>query len=223
MKLITEMSEDIQVHLVEATSTGGKKQFVIEGIFLQGSIPNRNGRRYPQDVLESEVNRYVSEKVSKNRAYGELGHPAGPQINLERVSHIITDLKREGNNYLGKATITEGTPYGAIVKGLLESGANLGVSSRGLGSLREGRDGIMEVQTDFRLATAADIVADPSAPDAFVKGIMEGVEWVCQNGVWKQSSIDEARVTINRSIKTKKSAVREEVAIKLFERFMKTL
>jgi hypothetical protein len=221
MRLITEMNEDVKVELVEDTSDGGKKKFMIEGIFLQGGIKNRNGRVYPHGILEAEVNRYINEKVSKARAYGELGHPSGPQINLERVSHLIQSLKSDGKgNYIGKAVVTEGTPYGALVKGLLESGAQLGVSSRGLGSLRN-RNGIMEVQEDFRLATAADIVADPSAPDAFVNGIMEGVDWVYENGVWKQEQLDEARVALDRVYRNKPEL--EKMGIKLFENFVSKL
>ena len=220
MKLITEMTEDVQVSLQEAAD--GKKTFFIEGIFLQGGIKNRNGRIYPESVLENEVQRYIREKVEKNRAYGELGHPNGPQINLERVSHIIKELKRDGSNYVGKAVVTEGTPYGAIVKGLLESGAQLGVSSRGLGSLKN-RNGIMEVQDDFRLATAGDIVADPSAPDAFVNGIMEGVEWICENGIWRQQQIDEARAAINRAASKPNKEIFEQTAIRLFDEFLGSL
>lgn len=221
MRLITELNEDVSVTLCEDASDGGKKKYMIEGIFLQGGIKNRNGRVYPHGILESEVNRYITEKVATNRAMGELGHPSGPQINLERVSHLITSLKPDGKgNYIGKAVVTEGTPYGAIVKGLLESGVNLGVSSRGLGSLRN-RNGIMEVQDDFRLATAADIVADPSAPDAFVNGIMEGVDWVCENGVWRQEQIDEARKELDRVYRDK--ALFEERGLKLFNSFMSKL
>lgn len=220
MRLITEMNEEVQIELVEDSSSG-KKNFMIEGIFLQGGIKNKNGRIYPHGILEQEVNRYVTEKVASRRAYGELGHPQGPQINLERVSHLITSLKADGKgNYIGKAVVTEGTPYGALVKGLLESGAQLGVSSRGLGSLRN-RNGIMEVQEDFRLATAADIVADPSAPEAFVNGIMEGVDWICENGVWKQEQLDEARLKLDRVYRDKSEL--EKFGIKLFESFVSKL
>lgn len=222
MRLITELNEDVAVQVLEEEVDGvKKKQYCIEGIFLQGGIKNKNGRVYPHQILENEVNRYISEKVSKNRGYGELGHPSGPQINLERVSHLITSLKPDGKgNYIGRAVVTEGTPYGAIVKGLLESGANLGVSSRGLGSLRN-RNGIMEVQEDFRLATAADIVADPSAPDAFVNGIMEGVEWVCENGVWRQEQIHEARASLDRVYRNKEEF--EKLGLQLFESFIAKL
>ena len=174
MKLITELVEDVQL-ISEAKENGGK-DYYIEGIFLQADIKNRNGRMYPMDVLENEVKRYVKEVVNNNRAFGELGHPSGPSINLDRVSHIITELKRDGKNIRGKAKLTE-TPMGKIARGIMESGGQLGVSSRAMGSLKEER-GMMVVQNDLRLSTAADIVADPSAPDAFVNGIMEGVEWV---------------------------------------------
>lgn len=214
MRLITEQIEDVRVELVE-DSNGGAKKFCIEGIFLQGGIKNRNGRVYPERILEQEVGRYVAERVSKGRAYGELGHPSGPQINLERVSHMITSLKPDGRgNYIGKAVVTEGTPYGAIVKGLLEAGANLGVSSRGLGSLKN-VNGIMEVQNDFRLATAADVVADPSAPDAFVNGIMEGTEWVYddRHGWRAQEIVEDAR-------KSQAHKLSESEKFKLFQDFL---
>ena len=182
MKLIREEIEDVKV-LTEETADGGKSMY-IEGVFMQAAQKNRNGRVYPTEVMSKEVKRYNDELVEKKRAYGELGHPSGPTINLERVSHMITKLSMEGNNVMGKAKIMD-TPYGNIVKSLISEGANLGVSSRGMGSLRE-RRGVMEVQNDFYLATAADIVADPSAPDAYVQGIMEGVEWVWENGINKQ-------------------------------------
>lgn len=220
MRLITELNEDVEVSFITEESTG-KKNIVIEGIFLQGGIKNRNGRVYPHQILENEVNRYITEKVNTNRAMGELGHPSGPQINLDRVSHRITSLTPDGKgNYIGKAIVSEGTVMGANVKGLLDIGVNLGVSSRGLGSLRN-RNGIMEVCDDFRLATAADIVADPSAPDAFVNGIMEGVEWVCENGVWRQEQIDEARKELDRVYRDK--AQFEALGIKLFESFVSKL
>lgn len=174
MKLFTELFEDVQL-ITEASESGGKNYY-IEGIFLQSDIKNRNGRIYPEEVMDKEVGRYLSEVVQKNRAYGELGHPSGPSINLDRISHIITELRKDGKNYIGKAKLTE-TPMGDIARGLLKSGANLGVSSRAMGSLKES-NGVMVVQSDLRIATAADIVADPSAPDAFVKGIMENVDWI---------------------------------------------
>jgi hypothetical protein len=220
MRLITELNEDVEVSFITEESTG-KKNIVIEGIFLQGGIKNRNGRVYPHQILENEVNRYITEKVNTNRAMGELGHPSGPQINLDRVSHRITSLTPDGKgNYIGKAIVSEGTVMGANVKGLLDIGVNLGVSSRGLGSLRN-RNGIMEVCDDFRLATAADIVADPSAPDAFVNGIMEGVEWICKNGVWQQQQLDEARIALDRVYRDK--AELEKLGMKLFESFISKL
>src|SRR6056300_899258 len=215
MKLITEITESIKV-LTEETADG-KKSLFIEGIFLQGNIQNRNGRRYNADILEKEVGRYVNESVSKGRAYGELGHPDGPSINLDRVSHIITELRREGDNFIGRAKISS-TPMGEIVKGLLSDGAQLGVSSRGMGSLKEGKDGVMEVQNDFRLATAADIVADPSAPDAFVNGIMEGVEWVWDNGKYIAMQVEEIEREIEKSARAKK--LNEQRKLQLFQKFI---
>ena len=196
MKLITELNESIQV--IEEAVEDGKKNVFIEGIFMQGNIPNRNGRRYSTETLEREIGRYIKESVNKGRAYGELGHPNGPSINLDRVSHIITELRREGDNFIGRAKISS-TPMGEIVKGLLSDGAQLGVSSRGMGSLKEGKDGVMEVQNDFRLATAADIVADPSAPDAFVNGIMEGVEWIWDNGILKAQDVEKYETEIKKA------------------------
>ena len=197
MKLITELFENME-YITEAKENGEKEHY-IHGIFLQANKKNRNGRIYPLHIMETEVNRYMNDVISHNRAYGELGHPAGPQINLDRVSHIITELKRDGDNFIGKAKLTD-TPMGNIAKGLLKSGANLGVSSRGMGSLKPTRDGIMEVQNDFHLATAADIVADPSAPDAFVKGIMEGVEWVYDpvKDTWHEEKLNEIRKAIHK-------------------------
>lgn len=215
MKLITEITESIKVLTEE--NEEGKKSMFIEGIFLQGNIQNRNGRRYSTDILEKEVNRYISESVQKGRAYGELGHPDGPGINLDRVSHIITELRRDGDNFIGKAKISS-TPMGKIVEGLLSDGAQLGVSSRGMGSLKEGKDGVMEVQDDFYLATAADIVADPSAPDAFVNGIMEGVEWVWDQGKAVARSTQEIQQEVENSVRQKK--LNEQKKLQLFERFL---
>ena len=197
MKLITELFEDME-YITEAKENGDKEHY-IHGIFLQANRKNRNGRIYPLNIMENEVNRYMNEVVKNNRAYGELGHPAGPAINLDRVSHIITELKRDGDNFIGKAKLTD-TPMGNIAKGLLKSGANLGVSSRGLGSLKPTRDGVMEVQNDFHLATAADIVADPSAPDAFVKGVMENVEWVYDSAKdsWHEEKLDNMKKAIHK-------------------------
>src|SRR6056300_1207003 len=218
MKLITEITESIKV-LTEETADG-KKSLFIEGIFLQGNIQNRNGRRYNADILEKEVGRYVNESVSKGRAYGELGHPDGPGINLDRVSHIITELRRDGDNFIGKAKISS-TPMGQIAAGLIEDGAQLGVSSRGMGSLKEGKDGVMEVQNDFWLATAADIVADPSAPDAFVNGIMEGVEWVWNNGKPMAKSLEDIQEEIQKAARTKR--LNEQKKMELFEKFINEL
>ncbi|AMQ65963.1 prohead core scaffold and protease [Stenotrophomonas phage vB_SmaS-DLP_6] len=220
MRLITELNEDVGITEVIEESTG-KKALCIEGIFLQGGIKNRNGRVYPHAILENEVGRYIQEKVNTQRAVGELGHPNGPQINLDRISHKIVSLSPDGKgNYIGKAIVTEGTQQGANLKGLLEAGIKLGVSSRGLGSLRN-RNGIMEVCEDFHLATAADVVADPSAPDAFVNGIMEGVEWICKNGVWQQQQLDEARMALDRVYRDK--AEFEKLGMKLFENFISKL
>ena len=177
MKLISEEIQNAE-YLVEETN--GKKNYKIKGVFLQSDIKNRNGRIYENDILTKEVNRYTEEFIDKKRAFGELGHPDGPVVNLERVSHMITSLKSEGKNFIGEAKIMD-TPYGKIVKGLIDEGAQLGVSSRGMGSIIQ-RNGANYVKDDFYLATAADIVADPSAPDAFVEGIMEAKEWVWDNG-----------------------------------------
>ena len=218
MKLITEITENIKV--IEEAKEDGKKSLYIEGIFLQGNQPNRNNRIYKTDVLEREVNRYVKENVEKNRAYGELGHPNGPSINLDRVSHIVTSLKREGDNFVGRAKITS-TPMGDVARGLLSDGAQLGVSSRGMGSMKEGKNGIMEVQDDFYLATAADIVADPSAPDAFVNGVMEGVEWVWDQGKAVAMRVEEIEREIEKSVRAKK--LNEQRKIALFEKFIRSL
>tara|TARA_B100000902_G_scaffold44867_1_gene52449 strand:- start:1844 stop:2569 length:726 start_codon:yes stop_codon:yes gene_type:complete len=191
MKLITEEIESAKV-LVEEKD--GKKSMFIEGIFLQGNLKNRNGRFYPVETLDKEVNRYSEQFVSKGRALGELGHPDGPTVNLDRVSHKIVDLHKEGHNFIGKAKLLD-TPMGKIAQSLIDEGVQLGVSSRGMGSLRDTNEGYKVVGEDFMLATAADIVADPSAPDAFVNGIMEGVEWIWDAGLLKaQSQIREATV-----------------------------
>tara|TARA_Y100000592_G_C5376438_1_gene271207 strand:- start:215 stop:859 length:645 start_codon:yes stop_codon:yes gene_type:complete len=194
MKLITEVNESIKV-LKEQHE--GKPRFFIEGIFLQAEKKNRNGRVYPVGILRNEVDKYVGEFVEQNRAFGELGHPDGPTVNLERVSHMITELYEDGNNFIGKAKIME-TPYGKIVANLLSEGAKLGVSSRGMGSVKE-RAGANYVQDDFSLATAADIVADPSAPDAFVDGIMEGKEWVWNNGILEEVHINKYKKAVKKA------------------------
>lgn len=215
MKLFTERVEEVKI--IQEDNENGEKSFFIEGIFMQGDITNRNGRMYPKEVLIKETQRYDKEMVQKNRAFGELGHPNGPTINLERVSHKITELKPDGPNIIGKAKIME-TPYGTIVKNLMKENCELAVSSRGMGSLKD-NNGTMQVQGDFHLATAADIVADPSAPDAFVRGIMEGVEWVNIDGSWKaQQVVEEILETGNRSVKELK-----EQQLKLFDKFLKSL
>ena len=214
MKLITETTENIEVITEEK---GSGKDYKIRGIFLQGDIKNRNGRVYPVDVLHKEVNRYNKEFVEKKRAFGELGHPDGPTVNLERVSHMITSLKPEGKNFIGEAKIMD-TPYGKIVKNLIDEGAQLGVSSRGMGSLQSGSQGNV-VGKDFYLATAADIVADPSAPDAFVEGIMEGKEWVWDNGVIKAQDIEEYKEHIQEAKRLKLA----EAKVKVFKNFIEKL
>jgi|TARA_Y100000004_G_scaffold151262_1_gene173889 hypothetical protein len=195
MKLIREEIQDANF-LVEEKN--GKSNYFIEGVFMQSDLKNRNGRVYPSDVMQKEVKRYTKDNIDRKRAFGELGHPDGPTINLERVSHMITELKMDGSNVMGKAKIMD-TPYGKIVKNLMDEGATLGVSSRGMGSLKQGRNGAQEVQGDFYLATAADIVADPSAPDAFVNGIMEGAEWVWDNGIIKEVNIERYKQDIAKA------------------------
>ena len=215
MKLITEVTENVTI--TEETKEDGKKNLFIEGIFLQANIPNRNNRIYKVETLEREVARYMKENVSKGRAYGELGHPNGPAINLDRVSHIITELRRVGDNFMGKAKISN-TPMGNIAAGLIGDGAQLGVSSRGMGSIKEGKGGIMEVQDDFYLAAAADIVADPSAPDAFVNGIMEGVEYIFDNGRLVEMRAEELKNQIEKDSKAKR--LTEQRKLELFQRFI---
>jgi len=214
MKLITEQIEEVKF-LTE--DTDGKKNHYIQGVFLQGEIKNRNGRVYPIDILEREVGRYNEQNIAKNRALGELGHPEGPTVNLDRASHKIESLVREGNNYIGKAKILD-TPMGQIAKSLLGEGVSLGVSSRGVGSLRE-MGGANYVRDDYQLATAADIVADPSAPDAFVEGIMEGKEWVWDNGLLKEQEIS----SIKKGIDAATLYNLEERKISAFEQFLKGL
>lgn len=194
MKLITEHTDDIQIITEEKE---GKKSYFIEGVFMQSDIKNRNGRIYPNSVLVKEAMRYNKEFVESNRAMGELGHPEGPQLNLDRVSHIIKEMKIDGKNIWGRAKVMD-TPYGKIVKNMIDEGVKFGVSSRGVGSLKTTKEGINEVQGDFNLA-AVDIVADPSAPDAFVEGVMEGKDWVLENGNWRQ--IERIRDTIKRTPK----------------------
>ena len=214
MKLISEEINNAE-YLIEETN--GKKDYKIKGIFLQSELKNRNGRVYPKDVLENEVKRYNKEFVNKKRAFGELRHPDGPTINLERVSHMITKLYPDGNNFIGEAKIMN-TPYGKIVKGLIDEGAQLGVSSRGMGSLVQ-RGGVNVVKDDFYIATAADIVADPSAPDAFVEGIMEGKEWVWDNGVLTEKDVSAWKMEI---YKTRKREL-EEKKVNIFKSFLQKL
>ena len=211
MKLISEEIQNAE-YLVE--DNGGKKSYKIKGIFLQSDLKNRNGRVYPKEVLENEVSRYNREFINKKRAFGELGHPDGPTVNLERVSHMITKLTPDGKNFIGEAKIMD-TPYGKIVKGLIDEGAQLGVSSRGMGSIIQ-RNGANYVKDDFYLATAADIVADPSAPDAFVEGIMESREWVWENGKLVERDIEAWK----RQIREAKQRKLDEIKLKVFESFL---
>ena len=211
MKLITEQIEDVQV-ITEGT--GADKKLYIEGVFLQSELKNRNGRVYPFSVLEREVGRYNEEYVKTKRALGELGHPDGPTVNLDRVSHRITELRAEGNNFMGKAQILD-TPMGKIAKSLLGEGVQLGVSSRGMGSIDK-REDTSYVMDDFMLATAADIVADPSAPDSFVNGIMEGKEWVWDNGILKESKVAKYQRYVSES--TRQNL--EERTLQVFQNFL---
>jgi len=214
MKLISEEVQNAE-YLIEEKN--GKKEYKIKGVFLQSNIKNRNGRVYPREILVREVNRYTKEFINKNRAFGELGHPDGPTVNLERVCHMVKSLTPEGDNFIGEAKIMD-TPYGKIVKGLIDEGAQLGVSSRGMGSIIN-RNGINFVKDDFYLATAADIVADPSAPDAFVEGIMESRAWVWDNGVLKQVDIESWK----RQIQEARRTVLEEKKLEVFKSFLTKL
>ena len=216
MKLIREELTDVQ--LIAEADESGNKQYSIKGTFMQANIKNRNGRVYPMEVLEKEVNRYRKEFIDRKRAFGELGHPEGPTVNLERVSHMVTKLENDGKgNYYGEAKITN-TPFGKIVKELINEGAQLGVSSRGMGSL-ENKGGTNYVKNDFYLATAADIVADPSAPSAFVQGVMEGKEWVWDNGIIKEQDVSE----IQKEIMSAKRDELTEVQVGAFDKFMRKL
>ena len=215
MKLITEEIRNVK-YIVEQ-SKDGKKNYSIKGIFMQSDVKNKNGRIYPQHILQREVVRYNKDFINKNRAFGELGHPEGPTVNLERVSHMIKALYPDGNNFLGEAKILD-TPYGKIVKSLIDEGASLGVSSRGMGTLQNtGRANV--VKDDYYLSTAADIVADPSAPDAFVEGIMEGKEWVWDNGKLKEQDIDELKLQVERAQREQ----RAEINARVFESFLTKL
>jgi hypothetical protein len=214
MKLIVETVEAVK-YLTEEKN--GVKQYYIEGIGLQGNKVNRNLREYSTDILAREVNRYNKEYVNENRAFGELGHPDGPSINLDRVSHMIKEIRQEGDNFIIKAKILD-TPFGKIVKNLIDEECKLGVSSRGMGTLKS-VNGVNQVQNDYYLATAADIVADPSAPDAFVRGIMEGKEWIWNNGVIEEATINQMRNEIQRA----KRKQLEEIKLRQFESFLSKL
>jgi len=213
MKLICELTESVDYELIEE-GAGGKKQYFIEGIFMQSEQKNKNGRIYPKEVLQKEVNRYVKEYVEPKRAFGELGHPDGPTVNLDKVSHMITELVEDGKNFIGRAKILD-TPNGQIVKSLIDEGARLGVSSRGMGTLKAEKRAQV-VQDDFYLATAADIVADPSAPNAFVEGIMEGVEWVWDGGLLKAQDVERAKANIQKA----SSKQLEEVKLREFKNLL---
>ena len=217
MKLISEFNDyGVQPVIVEENENG-KKDYFIEGIFMQSEIKNRNGRIYPKEVIQNEVKRYNKEFVAKDRAFGELGHPEGPTINLDKVSHLITKLEEDGNNFVGRAKILS-TPNGQIVKNLIDDGAKLGVSSRGLGSL-ESKGNAQYVKDDFQLATAGDIVADPSAPEAFVEGIMEGVEWIYENGRLKAYDVDQ----MQKELKSARLNKLQETKLNLWKRFVESL
>lgn len=216
MKLIAEYTDGTDLQIITEKKEDGKNAFVIEGIFMQAESKNRNGRIYERNILENAVNRYVNEQVLTGRAVGELNHPEGPSINLDKVSHKITELRFEGNNVIGKASILN-TPMGNIVSGLLEGGVKLGVSSRGMGSLEQ-RNGTMYVKDDFMLATV-DIVQDPSAPEAFVNGIMEGVDWVWDNGILKPQEIE----LIETEIKNARGVSSSDIEIKAFKNFLSKL
>ena len=218
MKLISEEATNVEF-LTEATKSGGKNYF-IEGIFMQANKKNRNGRIYPTEVLQKEAKRYTTEFIKKKRAFGELGHPDGPTVNLERVSHMIEELEEVDQNFMGRAKILD-TPYGKIVKSLIDEGAQLGVSSRGMGSLKSGKDGISEVQGDFYLATAADIVADPSAPDAFVAGIMEGAEWI-YNASTNSWIMEHIKNNIEKEVRTK-TGLTAGKQVQMFDEFIRSL
>ena len=216
MKLITEEINSVEF-IVE--DINGKRSMFIEGVFLQTEQPNRNNRVYKRSIMEREVARYTEKYIANGRALGELGHPDGPTVNLDHVSHKIVSLRQEGNNFIGKAKLLE-TPMGKIAKNLIDEGVTLGVSSRGIGSLSETRQGYKLVGEDFMLATAADIVADPSAPDAFVQGIMEGKEWVFENGLLREQQIDAAQSTINKLVESRQF---EEKKVQLFQDFLSNL
>ena len=217
MKLISEFNDYSVSPVIVEENEQGKKEYFIEGVFMQSDIKNRNGRVYPKEIMKAEVDRYVNEFVKKDRAFGELGHPDGPTINLDKVSHLITKLEEDGKNFVGRAKILS-TPNGQIVRNLIDDGAKLGVSSRGLGSLEQ-KNGAQYVKGDFQLATAADIVADPSAPEAFVEGIMEGVEWIYENGILKAQDVEAMR----KEMRTAKLNKLEETKLNLWKKFVENL
>jgi len=217
MKLISEFNDYGVSPVIIEENEKGQKEYFIEGVFMQSEIKNRNGRVYPKEVMQKEVSRYVKEFVEKDRAFGELGHPDGPTINLDKVSHLITKLEEDGNNFVGRAKILS-TPNGQIVRNLIDDGAKLGVSSRGLGSLEE-KGGAQYVKNDFQLATAGDIVADPSAPEAFVNGIMEGTEWVYNNGILTAMQVDK----MQNEMRSAKLNQLEETKLKLWKEFVENL
>ncbi len=217
MKLISEFNDYAISPVIVEGKEDGKKDYFIEGIFMQSEIKNRNGRIYPKEVIQKEVKRYNKEFVQQDRAFGELGHPEGPTINLDKVSHMIEKLEEDGNNFVGRAKILS-TPNGQIVKNLIDDGAKLGVSSRGLGSL-ESKGNAQYVKDDFQLATAGDIVADPSAPEAFVNGIMEGTEWVYESGILKARDIED----MQNEMKSARLNQLEETKLKLWKRFVENL
>ena len=217
MKLISEFNDYAIEPVIVEQNEKGEKDYFIEGVFMQSDIKNRNGRIYPEQVMKKEVDRYRKEFVEKDRAFGELGHPDGPTINLDKVSHMITKLEQDGKNFMGRAKILS-TPNGQIVRNLINDGAKLGVSSRGLGSL-ETRGGAQVVKDDFQLATAADIVADPSAPEAFVEGIMEGVEWYYDSGILKMKDAEQMR----KELRTAKSSKLQETKLNLWKKFVENL
>lgn len=218
MKILREVLEHNPLEILTEEDKSGNKKLYIKGVFLQSEIRNKNNRMYPKSILQTEVARYTKEYIDKHRAFGELNHPATPTINLDRVSHIITELKEDGNNFIGKAKILD-TPNGKIAESLINEGVTLGVSSRGMGSLKETKNGLNMVQDDYRLSTAADIVADPSAPDAIVTGIMENADWIMVNDTWIPQFTESAKKYINEKVKMNK----EEVYLNIFEKFMSNL
>ncbi len=218
MKLITESWQDLQ-YLYEAAEDGKKKKMFIEGIYLQSEIKNKNGRKYPKAIMDKEVKRYTKESIDQKNSFGELGHPTGPTINPERISHLIISLKEDGNDYIGKAQILE-TPMGEIARSIMESGGRLAVSSRGIGSLKK-VGGVMEVCEDFQLSTAADIVINPSAPSAFVNGLYEGVEYLLQDGQLIERTAEEIKEELNKAIRSRQ--INEEKILEIWKKTTKLL